>query len=387
MEKEDLLKLIEDDDLGLLVVKPRASAVTADERLVASFQEINDFVRKHGRPPELNPKDIQEFTLYSRLKGLKQSPEKIEALSALDEFNILEPAKPIESVKDIFEDDDLGLLNDDAESIFELKHVPKIVDMPDSIAKRKPCKDFKEFEPLFKECQRKLSTGERKLVKFEDEYSIQAGHFFVLNGILLYVADEGEREEKKGKINARLRCIFENGTESDMLLRSLAAELYKKGNGRRVIFSVDESLEHIKSFTEDDQETGWIYILRSKSQNLEISSIEDLYKIGFSKQPVNDRIKNAEKEPTFLMAPVEVVAEYQCLNLNSQKLELLLHRFFAESCLNLDISNFENQRIEPREWFVVPIEIIDQAITLLISGEIIHYRYDAIKQEIVLRDK
>lgn len=381
-----MLKLIEDDDLGLLTVKPKASAVTADERLIASFQEINDFVRKHGRPPELNPKDIQEFTLYSRLKGLKESPEKIESLAALDEFNILEPTKPIESVKDIFEDDDLGLLSDDAESIFELKHVPKTLDMPDFIAKRKPCKDFKEFEPLFKECQRKLSTGERKLIKFEGGYSIQVGEFFVLNGVMLYVADEGKREEKKGTINARLRCIFENGTESHMLLRSLAAELYKKGNGRRVIFSVDETLDNMKSSTEEDKETGWIYIVRSKSQNPDITSIENLYKIGFSKQPVVERVKKAENEPTYLMAPVEVVAEYRCFNMNSQKLELLIHRFFAESCLNLDISSADGQRIEPREWFVVPLEIIDQAIAMLISGDIIHYKYDPHRQEVVLRE-
>ena len=126
--------------------------------------------------------------------------------------------------------------------------------------------------------------------------------------------------------------------------------------------------------------------MRSKSQHPEIASLNDLYKIGFTRSPITERIKNAKSDPTFLMAPVEVVAEYQCLNMNSQKLELLIHKFFAESCLNLDITGAGGQRIEPREWFVVPLGIIDQTIMLLISGEIVRYRYDPDRQEIRLRN-
>jgi hypothetical protein len=383
MDKETILKLLEDDDLGLLKTKPKVAATTADDRLIASFQEITEFVRKNGRLPDANPKDVMEFRLYSRLKGFNEDPQKILALTPYDELTILKPTKPIESIEDVFSDDDLGLLGDDAESIFTLKHVPKFIEKPDYVAQRKPCQDFEQFEPLFKECQAALAKGKRKISPFMNEQQIYKGQFFVLKGILLYVAEEGEREITGGKVNARLRCIFENGTESDMLLRSLAAELYK--DGRRVSAHEDHLLDSLQGITEEDQETGYIYILRSLSKNSEIASIQNLYKIGFSKQPIESRIKHAETEPTFLMAPVKLIESFQCYNLNPQKLELFLHTFFGEACLNIDIYDADGKRYVPREWFVAPLEVIEQAIQLLINGEIIHYKYDAEKQEISLK--
>lgn len=383
MDKEELLKLIEDDDLGLLKTKPKVSATTADDRLIAAFQEINEFVRKYGRLPDAT-KDVMEFKLYSRLKGFNEDPEKIIALTPYDEFSVLKPTKPIESIDDIFEDDDLGLLGDDAESIFNLKHVPKVIEKPDYIAQRKPCPNFEEFEPLFKKCQVDLSEGKRSLSIFSGEQQIFKGQFFVLKGILLYIAEEGEREITGGKVNARLRCIFENGTESDLLLRSLAAELYK--DGRRVSAHEEHLLDGFHGITEEDKETGYIYVLRSLSKNPDIASIQNLYKIGFSKQPIESRIKHAEQEPTFLMAPVKLIESFQCYNLNPQKLELLLHTFFGEACLNIDLYDANGKRYIPREWFVAPIEVIEQAIQLLLNGEIIHYRYNSGKQEITLKE-
>jgi len=383
MNKDELLKLIEDDDLGLLKAKPKVAATTADDRLVASFQEINEFVRKNSRLPDANPKDVMEFRLYSRLKGFNEDPQKILALTPYDELTILKPTKPIESIEDVFSDDDLGLLGDDAESIFTLKHVPKFIEKPDYVAQRKPCSDFDQFEALFKACQTDLASGKRTLSTFSGEQQIFKGQFFVLKGILLYIADEGEREITGGKVNARLRCIFENGTESDMLLRSLAASLYK--DGRRVSVHDEHLLDTLQGITEEDQETGYIYILRSLSKNSEIASIQNLYKIGFSKQPIESRIKYAEEEPTFLMAPVKLIKSFRCYNLNPQKLELLLHTFFGESCLNIDIYDADGKRYVPREWFVAPLEVIEQAIQLLINGEIIHYKYCLQKQNIQLK--
>ena len=168
-----------------------------------------------------------------------------------------------------------------------------------------------------------------------------------------------------------------------MLLRSLAAELYK--DGRRVSAHEDHLLDGLQGITEEDQETGYIYVLRSLSKNPDIAAIQHLYKIGFSKQPIESRLKHAETEPTFLMAPVKLIESFQCYNLNPQKLELLLHTFFGESCLNIDIYDADGKRYVPREWFVAPLEVIEQAIQLLINGEIIHYKYDAEKQEISLK--
>ena len=385
MDKEDLQKLIEDDDLGLLNVKPKQSAAaTADERLITSFTQINQFVSENGKEPQ-SGNGIQEHQLYARLKGIRDSVEKMEALANLDEHGLLNvERKEISSIDDIFEDDDLGILGSEAESIFTLKHVSKETTMPDYVASRKPCKDFDTFELKFIQCQADLASNKRKLWPFKNEQQIQKGYFFVLKGVLLYIAEVGDFEKgSNGKKNARLRCIFENGTESDMLLRSLAAELYK--DGRRVTEHEDRLLDGFSNITEEDEETGYIYVLRSLSGKPEVQSIEHLYKIGYSTVPVEQRIKNAENEPTYLMASVHIVEAYQCYNMNPQKLEQLLHNFFGSSCLNIDIFDGDGKRHTPREWFIAPLDIIEQAIHFVLNGDIVNYRYDPDKQEIIGR--
>ncbi|MDE3016271.1 MAG: GIY-YIG nuclease family protein [Pseudomonadota bacterium] len=385
MEKDKLLALIQDDDLGLLNTKAKASgAVTPDERLIASFLEINDFMRKHEREPEANSKDVHEFKLHKRLDSFRSDDAKATALLEHDEFGLLANRKKIASINDVFADDDLGILDDGTDSIFTLKHVPKEINAPDYVAQRKPCKDFKEFEPLFKQCHADLTAGKRKLRPFAKAQQIDKGLFFVLKGILLYVDKVGPLESINGRTNARLRVIFDNGTESDMLLRSLSAELYK--DGRRVTAHDDDLLEDFETVTEGDTSTGYIYILRSLSENQDIHSIQHLYKIGFSTMPVAERIKNAAQEPTYLNAPVKIISAYQCYNLNPQKLEQLLHTFFGKACLDVDLYDREGKRYVPREWFIAPREVIEQAVTLLINGEIVHYQYDADKQEIVERE-
>src|SRR5699024_1546239 len=164
--------------------------------------------------------------------------------------------------------------------------------MPDYVARRKKCQDFEEFEPLFDKCHHALETGKRKLKPFAREQHIKEGHFFVLKGVLLYVAEVGEKTKQDGKMNARLRCIFENGTESDMLLRSLSAELYK--DGKRVTAHKDNYLENFKNISDEDEEAGYIYILASKSRKPKIKQYDNLYKVGFTKKPVEERIKNAK---------------------------------------------------------------------------------------------
>ncbi len=386
--EKELKAILEDDPLGLLDTKPKASSViSGDERLIASFEEINKFVEAYNREPEAS-RNISERKLYSRLKGLRENPEKAPSLLEYDRFYLLadvEIPQPVEinTVEDVMADDPLGLLGDD-EDIFTLRNIPESIDMPDDIAKRKPCEDFEQFEPLFKQCQAELQSGKRELRKFTGEQQITSGHFFILHGVMVYVADVGERQRNKGnKVNARLHCIFENGTESDMLMRSLATGLYKDENGRRVL-SIGEDLFNLsEQVTKQDQPTGTLYVLRSLSDNPKILALDDLYKIGYSCQPVKQRIQNAAQEPTYLMADVEVVTEYQTYNLNPQKLELLLHTFFAESCLDFDVYDKEGRRHTPREWFIAPLNSIETAIQLLINGEIVNYQYDVQGQEVV----
>lgn len=387
MEKETLLKMLQDDDLGLLNIKPTRTAISIDERLLQSFVQINDFYKEHSREPQSNPTDILEFQLFNRLKGIRANKQKCDSLRHADEFKLLdyiEPEKKISSVADIFDDDAFGLLDNEAESIFDLKYVPSSpIKMPDKIAQRKRCEDFDKFEQLFKACHAELKSGIREARPFTGEQQIKPGHFFILHGITVYVAEVGEKEVKNGKVNARLRCIFENGTESNMLLRSLATELYKDETGRRILDHQEKALEALELIQSEDVKSGHLYILQSLSQDPGIASIENLYKIGYSTVPVKERIKNAADEPTYLMANVKIISVFECYNLNPQKLELLLHTFFGSSCLNVDVFDKKGNRFSPREWFIAPLRIIEAAAYMLINGEILNYRYDSESMEIV----
>jgi len=386
VDKDDVLdEIFNSDPMGLLVVKPKnSSALNADERLTASFQEINDFFEKHNREPQPTLGNISEYQLYSRLKSLREDEDKMMVCEPHDKFSLLKTEKKeMKSIDDIFGDDSLDILGDDSEGLFDFKHTPKETTMPDYIASRKPCKDFESFESLFIQCQSDLTNEKRRLYPFTNEQRVTKGQFFVLKGVMLYVAKVGKKFNDKGKVNARLRCIFENGTESDMLLRSLAAELYK--NGRRVAENEDKLLGGLRGISDDDDETGFIYILKSLSSDSNIQDISNLYKIGYSNVPVEERIKNAEQEPTYLMAPVRIISTFQCYNMNPQKFELKLHAFFGKTCLNFDIFDEKGNRHSPREWFIVPLEIIEEAIEFIISDEISDYRYDTERQIIVGR--
>lgn len=381
--KRKLLDIFEDDQFGILNVKEQCSpAISEEERLVESYKEILDFYMQNNREPQLE-KDITETLLYYRLKGIRENKSKLNLLIKYDTYNLLTNniENEVKSIDDILNNDYLGILDSETEEIFNLKHIPKKTTMPRYVASRKTCNDFSDYEGIFKQCQSDLKHGKRKLNPFKNEQQIDKGYFFVLKGILLYVADIGERKLKNGKINARLRCIFENGTESDMLLRSLSAELYK--NGRRVTEHEERILDKFNNIYVEDKEAGYIYILKSESNNEKIRTINNLYKIGFSTIKVEDRIKNAEQEPTYLMGNVSIVSVFKCYNMNPQKFEFLLHNFFGNTCLNVDVFDKAGKRHTPREWFIVPLDVIEEAIRFIISGEIIDYKYDYSRQIIV----
>ncbi len=380
---QNLQDIFNDDPLGLLNSKSSASTPkNEDERLIDSFQEIVDFVKKKKRAPQAGG---AEHHLYARLKGFRESSEKIELLKQYDKAGLLNvKEKQLKTINDIFEDDSLGLLSDDSEDLFDFKHLaPRDKDREeaDFVAKRKVCKDFSSYEPLFIACQKELKEEKRKLVTFH-ENQIQEGAFFVLNGILVYVKSLIKiTTDKFGKRDGRTKLIFENGTESNMLFRSLGKGLFQNGKG--VTFTNNTLNLNLNSIIDADKETGFIYILKSKSDKQEIKELQDLFKIGFSKIKVEERIKNAPIEPTYLMAEVSIVATFKCFNLNPQKLEQLLHNFFGKACLNLDVYDKIGNRHTPREWFIAPLHIIEQAVHLIISGAIVNFSYDSTKVEIV----
>lgn len=301
------------------------------------------------------------------------------------------------SFEDIFEHDELGLFEEEEEqtaleleAILTLKHVTPVRNKYDSGKGTKPCEDFEKFKYRFEKCHSDLKQGRRKLIEFKGASRIEVGNFYLLGGQLAYV-DNLYNVQKKihGRIDARLRLIFENGTESDMLRNSLERRLYEK-NGKAIteLEETNQDLinQRMQGITQDDKEVGYIYILKSKSQNYEIASIENLYKIGLARESVEKRIKNAHKETTYLSDEVELIAQYKCYNLNLSTLENLIHRFFAEVRLDVSIIGQDGREINPKEWFIVPLEVINEAMELLINGTIVNYRYDKEQQKIVLRD-
>lgn len=400
---EDKDKILDDifsnDPLGLLNVKPKTSNVkTADERLSNSFEEINDFITKNEREPAPNPSNISEYQLYSRLKSLREDEDKMLALEPQDTYGLLKvEKKEINSIDDIFNDDILGMFDDgDAQSLFEFKHTPREIARAeaDFVARRKPCKNFQDYEDNFISVHSDLKKGKRKIIPFHYEL-LREGNYYVHNGLLLFLKSvKWEKQVQKfesgihNRPDGRTKVIFENGTSSNMMFQSLYKALHFKGKAitENADVTNEEFYENLSEITEEDKEAGYIYVLSSKSTDPKIREIRNLYKIGYSTTRVESRIKNAEKEPTYLMAPVQSEAEYKTFNMNTQKFEQLLHNFFGSSCLNIDIFDEKLKRHMPQEWFVAPLKIIDQAIEMIITGEIIHYKYDQELGVIVLRN-
>ena len=391
-----LLDLFENDPLGLLNIKPASSPLrNEEERLVASFLEINNFYRNNNREPAQGG-GIQEHQLFSRLRSLRENPLKVELLKPHDDFDLLDiEVKQVNSLDDIFADDTLNLLGGDSEGLFDLKHIkqPDERASTDFVARRKPCKDFEKYEPLFKDVQHDLANGKRKLVDFKQD-NLREKTYYVHNGVLFLVEeinidkkDHYKLDGTRVREDGRTRCIFENGTESDLLKRSVEKNLY--ANGKVVSENVDQVnesfLETFSTVNEEDIEAGYIYILKSKSEKPEIKEIQNLYKIGFSKITVEERIKNANQQPTYLMADVRIVMAYKCYNMNPQKFEQLIHNFFGSACLNVDVFDGQGKRFTPREWFVAPLNVIEQVVHLIMNGEVVKYRYDGDKEEIVVR--
>lgn len=389
MISDDLQKIFDDDDSGILDLPDKPAAQTADERLVDSFLEINSFYAENGHAPTPATDNILERRFYSRLQGMRSEPSKINLLKDFDEYELLTPVSNPSSIDDIL-DEDSDLFDDDT-GILTIKNVPDRTNMPEYIGRQRPSKDFDQFEPRFIACHEEIRSGRRKLGKLRSESYIQKGRFYVVRGVLAYVADIGDiietdkKQRNKGYLNARLRLVYENGTESDILLRSLARALYEDG---RIVTETDEEISNeLFDITEDDEQSGYIYVLQSLSSDPVIASTKDLYKIGFSSGSVEDRIKNAASDPTYLMAPVKIIATYRCYNMTPQKFEHLLHRFFIKARLDVEVTDKLSEQYVPDEWFIVPFDVIDQAITLVENREIVHYIYDHVDQKIVLHQK
>ncbi|GAA3993076.1 GIY-YIG nuclease family protein [Mucilaginibacter dorajii] len=384
--------IFDDDEFGLLNPNVRqAGAKTDEDRLISAFEEINTFIDTNGREPATG--SMSEYTLLGKLNAFRGDEAKKRILKPYDRHQLLgQLAAEARNFDDVVADDDLGLLEYNGDtSIFEFNYTPKPSERAasDFVAQRKPLseKEFAGYETMFQQVHRDLKAGKRKLLPFDRlENNLQQGNFYLLDGLLLYLETADIEPELRGvntggrvQLDGRTLTIFENGTKSNMLFRSLGKSLQKNGKLVTQTASAAEAALQANAsvISGEDLESGWIYVLRSKSADAQISNIENLFKIGFSSQEVSVRIRNAEREATYLMAGVEVIATYRCFNINPRQLENLLHRFFGDCCLQIDLHDTSGMRITPREWFVVPLSVIDETIHLILNGNIVNYRYDA----------
>jgi hypothetical protein len=157
---------------------------------------------------------------------------------------------------------------------------------------------------------------------------------------------------------------------------SLKKRLWEDDTGRRITdISMGPLFDDVVA--EQDAESGTIYILRSKSEHSVVAENRKLiHKIGVTGGSVKTRISNAKLDPTYLMADVDIVATYELFNINRSKLENILHRFFEPAKLDIQINDRFGNPVIPREWFFVPLFIIDKVVDKIKDGSISEYRYD-----------
>ena len=380
----DFRWVVETDLDGLLDTPEKPKKTSPTDRLEQAFLEIVEFRRTHDRVPSSTTREIAERKLGARLDGILADEEKIDALKNLDEFGLLNiPETPV-SLDDLLEHDDSDLLGDDGLGVLDTSDLPVRARRiePDEVARRVRSKDFEAYSPLFAQKHAELKSGASKLMRFADaggQQAIQEGRFFVLSGIMLFVAEITDPQPALGirtRYKPRTWTIFENGTESRLFRRSLAGQLLEHDGFAVVDAGPSEILP-------EDEATGYIYVLRSLNEDPQIANKEHLYKIGFTRGSVETRIAHAESDPTYLMAPVQIVATYRTFNLKVSALEDLLHRLFASVRLNISQTDSKGNRYDPSEWFIVPLDVIDQAISLIISGGIVDYSYDPPSQKLV----
>lgn len=382
-------------DLGIEVVPLRASSRTPrEERIIAGFEDILRFHHAHGRAPlHGEGRDIFERLYAVRLDQLRTLPEAVSLLARLDVPGLLAGAGvPVASDADEMDEDallaDLGLGEAaSADDITVLRHVRSAAQIraAEEIADRTPCADFDRFQPLFERVERELKSGTRQALRFGRDASIVVSDFFILGGQLAYVAEIGDAyRTPNNETNARLRVIYANGTESDLLLRSLQRALYKDETGRRLT-NPDMGPLFGDAPEPEDIESGTIYVLRSLSRHPYVAEHRELiHKIGVTGGKVGNRIAAADKDATYLLADVEVVATYKLHNLNRTKLENIFHRLFGAVQLNLTIEDRFGNPVKPREWFLVPLQVIDEAVQRIRDGSIANCVYDLSSARLVV---
>jgi hypothetical protein len=363
----------------------KATFTPREERIIAGFEDIVRFYEEHGHAPQHGEeRDIFERLYAVRLDRLRELEECRTLLIPLDKHGLLDAAPKALEPEEMDLDSLRAELSGSDQDITKLRHVLTREERraAEEIANRERCADFEKFEPLFTQVQKDLDSGQRTTRRFVrdagfQKADIRQGDFFILGGQTVYVAAVGETlKAPNGETDARLRVIYSNGTESDLLLRSLQRALYKDEAGRRI--TEPEAGPLFADVAEDgDVESGTIYVLQSKSDHPFVAEHREvIHKIGVTGGTVAARLAGADKSATYLLAAVEVVATYKVFGVNCRQLEALIHKVFAPALLDLSIPDRFGNPVKPREWFLVPINVIDEAVQHIRDGSIVGLHYD-----------
>ena len=383
------------NELGVIVEPEKVAAYTPrEERIIVAFEEIQRFVKTSGRPPRHGENyDIFERIHAMRLDRIREEEECRALVARLDHQKLLEGEQTVDATlaEDTMDDDALLAalgVEASAPDITELRHVRSNAEKraAEEVATRQKCEDFETFRPLFEQIQRELDAGIRETRPLGVKADIEPGRFFIVGGQKAYVAKMGEEfRQGYGDMDARLRVIFDNGTESNMLRRSLHRALHKDEAGRRILDTSAGPLFADQN-RDGDEASGTIYVLRSNADIPFVTENRNLvHKIGVTNGKVESRIASARLDPTFLMAEVEIVAEYGLYNIDRSKLEKLIHRIFAPARLEVEVQDRFGNPVVPREWFLVPLDAIDAAVGKIRDGTIGEYAYDVKRAALVAR--
>jgi hypothetical protein len=378
-----MMSEMDDDELlaalGVDVAPINTSSRTPrEERIIAGFEDILKFYQTHGRAPlHGDGRDIFERLYAVRLEQLRKLPEAETLLKPMDTVGLLSNSSLAVDVDSLDEDTllaELGVTQQesDTDDITILRHVRSTFEKraAEEIAEHTPCADFDKFQPLFEQAERELKAGVRQSRQFGRDSSFNVGNFFVLRGLLVYLAEKGDVfRTSNGEQDARLRVIYSNGTESNLLMRSLQRALYKDETSRMLTGADDGPLFSGQMVEPDDIDIGTIYVLRSLSNHPFVAEHRELiHKIGVTGGKVETRIAGANKDPTYLLADVEIVATYKLHNINRVKLENIFHRLFGAVQLDLTIEDRFGNPVKPREWFLVPLSVIDEVVQRIQDG-------------------
>ncbi len=395
-----------DDDDALLAelgveteVKQDQTYTARQERIIAGFEDIQRFYREHDRLPcHGEDRDIFERLYAVRLDRIRGSAECLELLKQLDVDGILtvtacELSEDYEQGSDDALLEALGVGHSD-DDITKMKHVRSAADrnaernVPEEVAQRRPCNDFDLFRLDFEAVQADLETGRQstELFKTNSRSQIRKGDWFIVDGQKALVAEAGDWfTPDHGERDRRLRVIYDNGTESDLLLRSLRRALNKDENSRRIVPhqpEIEEDFSHLgplfsNTIEDGDCESGSIYVARSLSDNPFVQENRELlHKIGITTGDPEKRVSNARKETTYLFAAVELVAVYRLANINCKAFESLLHKFLARARIDVALADRFGGKVQPREWFLVPLPVIEEVVERIKDGSISDYMFD-----------